>query len=369
MREREPVLRIIAVLVLGRGAARLRKFVVGKHLPDAGNVREHAVEHFSAALVLVHAEFEVVAQIATALRDADRESVAHRCAVRGERIGGAFLIGLLIAQETDHVAGRCVADADDLRFGRLVPKLVNLDRRKFRALRRQPDRLLVGELPLLGRHLDALILLARAHREPRLRLVGRRRRITQLDDRAVRRAARGDLELLADAFDDGRAVFLGHREFRREPGARPRSVRVPSRPYDRVAALECEIVAEFLDRLGIVGDGLRDLRGVLQPVDQEFAAAVVDLVEQHAAALLRIRRPQDVDVGLILDHAARVARRFVEIDDALVLGRVRIEFAFGHTADTDVGADLAELMAIDERLGCIEPKLGDGGIRAVCRNE
>ena len=68
--EREPVLRIEAVLLLGRGAPRHAEAVVGKHLAGAGDMAHHAVEDAPPMPVVVHPELEEVAQKTTALRDA-----------------------------------------------------------------------------------------------------------------------------------------------------------------------------------------------------------------------------------------------------------------------------------------------------------
>ncbi len=55
------------VLVLGGGAAGLREDVIGEHLAGAGHVRENAVKDAPPALVLVHAELDVAAQVAPTL--------------------------------------------------------------------------------------------------------------------------------------------------------------------------------------------------------------------------------------------------------------------------------------------------------------
>jgi hypothetical protein len=75
--EREPVLRIEPVLVLGSGAFRHTKAVVGEHLARTRDVAHHTVEDPPPTPVVVHAELEKVAQKTAALRDAKGERMAN----------------------------------------------------------------------------------------------------------------------------------------------------------------------------------------------------------------------------------------------------------------------------------------------------
>ena len=68
--------------------------------------------------------------------------------------------------------------------------------------------------------------------------------------------------------------------------------------------------------LQIVERKLAAAHNVKQPRTELLVAAVKHLVIENAAALGAIDRPQDEDVDLVLHHAARIARRLVEIDDA-----------------------------------------------------
>ena len=100
----------------------------------------------------------------------------------------------------------------------------------------------------------------------------------------------------------------------------------------------------------------------MQPISELLVAAVEHLVEQEAIGLGGIGRPQDENVDLVLDHAAGIARRLVEIDDYLVLRRGRIKLALGDPRDPQIGADLAEGVTLGKRLGRVEPDLGDAGL-------
>jgi len=74
--KRKPVLRIEPVLVLCRGAAWHREAVVGEHLAGTGDVGEHSVEDASTMPVVIHAQFEEVAQKTACLRNPE-----GKCAV------------------------------------------------------------------------------------------------------------------------------------------------------------------------------------------------------------------------------------------------------------------------------------------------
>jgi len=65
--EREPVLGIEPVLVLGCGAPRHAEAVVGEHLAGAGDVAHDTIEDAQSAPVVVHAELEKMAQKSPAL--------------------------------------------------------------------------------------------------------------------------------------------------------------------------------------------------------------------------------------------------------------------------------------------------------------
>src|SRR5215467_5521514 len=110
------------ILVLSKSAVGLGKDMIGEHLAGTGGVREHAIEDPPPALVLVHAELDEVAQIAPALRAAERHGVTDAVA---KRIGRALIISALIAQERDHITRRRKTDADHLRVARLIEQFVD----------------------------------------------------------------------------------------------------------------------------------------------------------------------------------------------------------------------------------------------------
>src|SRR5207248_9422298 len=189
--------RIGPVLMLGRGAARHAKAVVGEHLAGAGDMAEHTVEHAPARAVAVHPEFEEMAQEAAALRYAEADRMPDLGIVGQQRVAVS-----LIAQKRDEVAHRGEADTEHLWLGRLEPQFVNLERLERAPLRHKPDRAVVDKFPLAARDIAPPVALAVAHREPRRGLVERGRGITQPPDNQFGRTARPGLELVANAAGD-----------------------------------------------------------------------------------------------------------------------------------------------------------------------
>ena len=61
------------ILVPRAGARGLAEFGVEEHPADAGDMGEHAIEHARARFVAVEALGEVIAQIASGLRDAEAQ--------------------------------------------------------------------------------------------------------------------------------------------------------------------------------------------------------------------------------------------------------------------------------------------------------
>src|SRR5258706_2317986 len=83
-------------------------------------------------------------------------------------------------------------------------------------------------------------------------------------------------------------------------------------------------------------------------MDHALVAAVVDVIEERAVAFHRVGRPQDFEIGRVLDAPALVARREANVDDAAV-ARVRgIEFAVEAPDDAYVRARCAEGFASGE---------------------
>ena len=274
------------------------------------------------------------------------------------RIGRANAIGPLVAQKGDEVAGRGEAHADHRRSGRLVPEIVDLVGGEIGSGREQPDRPVVDELPLLGRDQGAGVAFAVAHGQPGLVLVGRDGRIAEPHDIALAGGAGPDMKLVADAAHHRPAVFERRRQPRGHAAVGARRRRVPARPDEAVAAPEGEAQAHILGGLGIVGVGIRS--GFVEAAEDHLAAAIGHVIDQHAAARLAFDRAQDEEIGLVFDHAARVLRRLVEIGDAGVFRRRRIELALRCAPYPQIAAGLAKRMPAGKRLDRIDLDLDNG---------
>src|SRR5439155_4778913 len=89
-----------------------------------------------------------------------------------------------VTQKRDEIAHRGKADAEHLGAGRLVPQLVNFERRKAATGWEEADRFRVGEFPSIGGDLATGIALAVAHGQPRMPSVGRDGRVGKPHDLA-----------------------------------------------------------------------------------------------------------------------------------------------------------------------------------------
>ncbi|WP_431310880.1 hypothetical protein [Methylorubrum aminovorans] len=136
-------------------------------------------------------------------------------------------------------------------------------------------------------------------------------------------------------------------------------IRLPAGPDKGVAPAQDEPGPGIRGGLRIV-DGLHALgRRIEDPVEEELAAPVQHLEQERSAAAGRILGPQDEQVGLVLDHAAGVAGRQGDVDDAGIGGIGRVELAAGRADDALVAAGRAELGAVGKRLDAGDLDAGD----------
>ena len=317
-----------------------------------GNVRVDALEDDAQVLGFIEALVHEIAQEAAALRSAVRDRHADLVpAVGAERIGAAKSILLLVAQEADPVARRRIADAGHGRILRAVGELVEDAGAERRAGGQQANGIAVDEFPSGRRNLHRRFVIAVACREPRARLVE-----AHGGKRELRHAGSGRVE---QDFPRRRVVeeeLVPHRLLdRRHAGhfepqqlsavcRHARQARNPAAPGDGEAVAHEEAVTRRVGR----GERVAGRR-VVQQVQHALVAAIVDVVEQRAVALGRIRRPQDVEVRRVFDLAARIARREPDVDDVPVRRMRRIEFAVKAPADTHVGPGGAEGLAAGVR--------------------
>ena len=194
-----------------------------------------------------------------------------------------------------------------------------------------------------------------AHGESRLGGVEARRGVAQPEGGDLGRA-RAAHQLVADGADDRLAVLLRHRHMHGHAIVGARRVGVPARPHHGVAEAEQQRIAGVLDGARVIGVGGRRVH---QPMRQELAPAIVHLVEELVIAARRVGRAQNEDIGVVLDHAAGIARRLVEIDDDAVARIGGIELALGRADDALVGAGRAERGAVGEGLDLVDGERGD----------
>ena len=314
-----------------RVARGLPEAVIERSAAGAADLIEDAVEDTAAALVLVESLIEEMAQEPPGLRDAP----AHRPAQ--PRRGIAIALGVL--QEADEIARAGEADANDTRARGPVDDVVDAAGLEA-ALER--DRLLIDELPFLARDQRRRIEAAIAHRHPVLSA-------QRIDDgvglvaaigEPLGRAARAGNEIAAHEPGDRLAVI--GRDGHVHAHAAVRHVPLPSHPRQREALIHQRAVAEF-GGCGRIGGARR----ALECDENPLGAAIAGLVEQPAVAARGIDGLQQIEVGAHLDAPARVARREREIDDALVLRKIRIQLDDDRADDLFVRPRGAERLAAE----------------------
>jgi hypothetical protein len=109
----------------------------------------------------------------------------------------------------------------------------------------------------------------------------------------------------------------------------------------------------IVDRDRIVG------RHVVDEAEDALGPAVGHIVDEHAAAPPRLGRAQDEEIRRVFDEAGGIARRLVEIADAGVLGRLRVEHTLRHAADADIRAGLAIGLIVGKGLDGADRDPGD----------
>ncbi len=312
------------ILAVALGAARLREPVVHVDAVARRDPLHQAVEHLLAVLGLVEAEVPEVVEQPSGLRDDFRVDPLD---VPLQRIGRAEVVGRLVPQpgvpvpdggESQPVHGRVVGRVRELVDVVRDPACRDqVDRRSARVVRptrRGNHRGHVVQVNAMGQRRRALVERGR-------RIVERERGRSRHHDVLVRRPG------------DRRAIgVLGDRQRDRRVEARSAGARrlVPAAPHHRVAARHQEGVCQHgrvRDRAGVVA------AGHATEVSPRFAAAVRRLVHHLVRAATEVDRLEDVEVERVLDLAAGVPRRELDVHDHGVL---RVE-----------GIDLAERLADD----------------------
>ncbi len=107
--------------------------------------------------------------------------------------------------------------------------------------------------------------------------------------------------------------------------------------------------------------GVFEFGPAVDAVDGPLGATVEHVVEQPAIAARRIGRPQDCEIDIVGDAAARVPRSPVEQANAAVARMLRIDAAESGPAHPLIGPDLAEAASIEGRRRRFEPQAIDAG--------
>ena len=336
--ERKLVVAVRVVLMLARIAAGLRELPVDAGPSRSGDDRQNAIEHPASRKVLVEAIVHQITQHPATLRYAEAERVAD---ARSQRI--AFR---RMAQERHDVADRREADAHHDRIARAVDELE--DRAAIEAWRGRPgdlDMAVIDQPPRQPGRRNTRIGLTLAHRQRRTRRIGDR--IHQRADETVFRhlldigiaeqpGCLGD-ELLTDHAGDA----IDDREACGQTIVAGRHVALPPAPHQREAAAHQEAVA------GVAR--MAALRRAVQSRHDRLVAAVGHVVDQPAIAARNVNRLQNAELGLILDVAACIARRLVQIDDAGVQRMCWIELAERRAMQPFIGTDRTEFLTAKYR--------------------
>ena len=174
----------------------------------------------------------------------------------------------------------------------------------------------------------------------------------------------GHDQFVADNAGDRRSVGIaGNGDLHRHAVVAGSNVRLPAEPDDGVTLLLHEAVAGLGQRIDVAG--IRRTTGNVGVDERKAAlvAAIDDVEEQHAVCLAAISRPQDVDVGGILDHALGIFRRERDVLDHGVRRQLRIDLAIGLADHPLVDADFAEAAAAKGRLGLGDLETHDPRLR------
>ena len=115
-------------------------------------------------------------------------------------------------------------------------------------------------------------------------------------------------------------------------------IKFPADPGDGVALAQKKSVAEFRARIGG--------RYSIHKAQDSLSAAIRDFKKDRVISFVHVLGFQEIKVGGKFDFALRVARRFVEIDDQLVVQVVRIHSEINAADDFLIRSGQSERAAI-----------------------
>ena len=168
-------------------------------------------------------------------------------------------------------------------------------------------------------------------------------------------------ELGADGARDGRAVHGGDREPHGHTVVTSEDISLPARPEDCVAPTHEEAVSGVCHAVGII-----NLGGVVEEMDEELGAAVVDVVDQASVALGHVDGFEHEEVSRVFDEAVGIALGVFDVDDGGEGRGVRVHCEVDAADELFVGADVSEVDASGEGGAGVdlESDLGGGWIHA-----
>ena len=120
-------------------------------------------------------------------------------------------------------------------------------------------------------------------------------------------------------------------------------VALPARPEDSVAAAHEEAVSGVFGGVRVV-----DLGGIVEEVDEELGAAVVDVVDEAAVAFGHVGGFEHEEVGGVFDEAVGVAGGVLDVDDGGEGWGIGVYGEVNATNQLFVGAYVAEGDAVGE---------------------
>ena len=330
-------------------------------------MRHHAVEHAPAPRVGVVSPVDEVPDAASGLRTPPRNCLVDG---PGEGVREAACVRIVVSKETHEIAHHRVADAVGPGVAGGVDQLVDptgleavedvdvrirIDERGLGPLRIEPDSALGAcERPAVVRDRFAGIPGIAASRQSRLRVVERDGGVASRGCPAAQGEGRdpgpvGD-ELGSHKAGEGRGTVVRHRHVEQHAPVARQQVSFPCRPRHRVAAPHEEAVAGVAQ-----GPRIVRRRRIVEELELTLVAAVA--VSEEEAAVARSHRLEDADIGGVLDEAARIARRLVEIHDVRVCACIRIDGEVRAPDEPFVGTGVLEGMAMRERLAPGDPQL------------
>ena len=187
--------------------------------------------------------------------------------------------------------------------------------------------------------------------------------------RGCSRGGRTELQLGPhDPCDAGAVAVAGDRHLRGHAAASGQDVGLPAAPDDGEPRVLQESVAGadgIVLPAPVAHRRIRvPLHAQVEGVEPAFVAAVVHVVEEDAIPLRHVVGLDEVEVGRVLDHPARVAGRELDVLDDGVARIARVDLAEGGPDQLVEGAHVSEDLAFERGRRGGDDDACDAGLRA-----